>query len=311
MVPSLVAQPTSSSLAFQPQVSTPGYIGTRTVPAVGYTLDSDNYLLVSDEHSINALEIMLEAGAVHPPVRSHLESSSGDQPNLRYVSLRTQRLILGGLRSTPSGDVDLLLALARLNRAAAVSHQLTLPIDSVVGVCQQVEWLQNQLDQRKFYLGFTSGPESRGSLSGLRLEEFRQVVVATGCGVILDLTELLANCSGQHQAALDLAADLLSDTAHAQLLINGALPTRVGEEQSLLGLIPHRSSPVPTAVWKLYQSLLSVAGQRISAVFVTRRQNHPDEYAWRADVRRARSTAEPFAYMKSSAVTEYRSAYQL
>ncbi|MFM9067160.1 MAG: hypothetical protein ACKOUR_07520 [Planctomycetota bacterium] len=311
MVPSLVAQPTSSSFTSQPRVSSPDHRGTHAVPAVGYTLDSDNALLLSDEHSINALEIMLEAGAVHPPVRSYLESSWGDQPNLGYISLRTQRLILGGLRSTPSGDVDLLLALARLNRAAAVSHQLTLPIDSVAGVCQQVEWLQNQLDQRKFYLGFTSGPESRGSLSGLRLDEFRQVVVATGCGVILDLTELLASCGGNQPAALELAAELLSDTTHAQLLINGALPSREGQEHSLLGLIPHRSSPVPAAVWQLYQNLLSVACQRISAVFVTRRQNHPDECAWRGDLRRARSTAEPFAYVKSSDITEGRSAYGL
>jgi hypothetical protein len=311
MVPSLVAQPTGSSLAPQSPVSNSQFNGINTVPAVGYTLDSDNTLLVGDEHSIDALEIMLEAGAVHPPVCSYRERSSGNQSALRYVSLRTQRLILGGLRSTPSGDVDLLLALARINRADAVSHQLTLPIDSVIGVCQQVEWLQSQLDQRTFYLGFTSGPEAHGSLSGVRLDEFRQVVVATGCGVILDLTELLTNCQGQQQAALDLASGLLSDTTHAQLLINGALPTTIGQEQSRLGWIPHRSSPVPAGVWKLYHSLLSVASQRISAVFVTRRQNHPDEYAWRADLRRARSTAEPFAYVKSRDITEYRSAYEL
>lgn len=274
----------------------------RVAPHVGYTLDSDNQLVISDEHAIDAIEILIEAGATHPPVKNFLTSSPEESPHhFPLINLRTQRLVFGGLRSTPGGDPELLQAMVRIHQASSVSHQLTLPIESVTGVCHQVDWLQKQLGSCPFFLGFTAGPDARQTQ--LCVEEFRRVIVATGCGITLDLTDLLASCQQNHLEAFTLASELLSDAANAQLLINGALPASERSDSSSSAIIPHRASPVPHAVWELYRDLLAVAFPRIQAVFVTRRQNHPDEYGWRADLRRARSTMELFRLAPASSST--------
>lgn len=258
-------------------------------PAIGYTLRDENWLVVADESSVNAVEVVVEAGESRPKVQRYVGDAT-----FSYLSLRTQRLTLGGRGATPQGDLDLLIELCQANQATAVSHQLTLPIDHVADICRQVDSLQERLGARPFFLGYTAGPDA--SACDPSLSDFQEVLASTQCGLTLDLTELYASALEHGRDAKSMIDEMLPQAGRVQLLLDGGC-----QQFEPWSFLRQSSEPVPTSVWELFRHAMSVGGERIEAVFISRDQNQPSEPAWRGELRTARRWAEMIMLSRAAA----------
>ena len=109
----------------------------------------------------------------------------------------------------------------------------------------------------------------------------------TGCGWLLDVTNVYANGRNFGYDPYEFIANVLPIAERVQMHLAGGY----WDSRSEFYIDSH-SHPIPDEVWNLYRHALSLSRGKVDAVFIERDQEFPDEAGWRAEVRLARSIAE-------------------
>ena len=114
-----------------------------------------------------------------------------------------------------------------------------------------------------------------------------RVLRNTGCGWLLDVTNVYANARNFGFNADDFITEVMPAADRVQIhLAGGYLDDKSGM------YIDSHSEPIPEAVWDLYYHALEQGRRKIDAVFLERDQNVPDERGWRSEIRQVRAIAE-------------------
>jgi uncharacterized protein (UPF0276 family) len=117
-------------------------------------------------------------------------------------------------------------------------------------------------------------------------EFVRTLLQRTGCGCLLDVTNVYANARNFGYDPQEFVAEVLSEASRVQMhLAGGYIHPKTGM------YIDSHSRDVPEEVWNLYRHAASLAGSRLEAVFVERDQDYPSDEGWLREVNRARDLA--------------------
>ena len=117
-------------------------------------------------------------------------------------------------------------------------------------------------------------------------EFLTRVPQRTGCGWLLDVTNLYANARNHGYDAAAFLRQVVPTATRLQIHLSG------GYFDAEAGLyMDSHSRPVPDEVWSLYRQALELGRGKVDAVFIERDQDFPDEAGWRAEVRRAHGIA--------------------
>jgi uncharacterized protein (UPF0276 family) len=271
------------------------------IPAIGYALREQNRLIF-DDPAIDAVEVTFERA--DDPLR--VERYIGDlQP--RYASIHALKLSPGS-PDPPSEDyLARLKAIARENDARSISDHLGFTRDAAEGTelghFAPVPPTQAALDATSrnvdavmaYFAPLTFYIETIAYLFRLRGEmseaEFlRKLLSRTGCGLLLDITNVYANARNFGFEAREFIDEVLPTAPSVQIHLAGGF----FDEKAQMYIDSH-SHPVPEDVWDLYRHTLRRAAGAVSAVFIERDQNFPDEAGWREEIRTARRIAQEVA----------------
>lgn len=267
-------------------------------PAIGYAIREQNRPIL-DDPAINAAEITFERAddplRVDRYVRDHdfdlvsvhalkLSPASPDVPNRKYL--------------------EALRAIAIENGAESVSDHLGFTRDGDDGVemghfapppwtpaalsatCRNIDHIQEFLGDTTFYLETIAYLFSfRGTLS--EAEFLKGVLSRTGCGWLLDVTNVYANARNFGFNAFDFISEVMPHADRVQMHLAGGY----FDDKSEMYIDSH-SHAVPDDVWELYRFALWQGVGKVDAVFIERDQDFPDENGWRSEVRQARAIAE-------------------
>lgn len=271
------------------------------VPAIGYAVREQNRAILNDP-ALNAVEITFERA--DEPLR--VERYLGDL-DVDYVSVHALKLSVGSPDPPPDQYLETLKSIALENGAASVSDHLgftrdgrdgiemghfsPLPLttEALDAVCQNIDLVQEYMRPLHFYI---ENIAYLFRLSGTMSEAdfLERVLQRTGCGWLLDVTNVYANARNFGFDAYEYVAQVLPAADRVQMHLAGGF----FDEKSGIYVDSH-SHPIPDAVWDLYWFSLMQAGDKVDAVFIERDQNFPDETGWRDEVRKVRQIAENVA----------------
>lgn len=269
------------------------------LPAIGYALREQNRTLVTDEPAVNAVEITFERA--DDPLR--VEPYLGDA-DFDYVSVHALKLSPGSPDAPSRTYLRSIKDIALENGASSVSDHLGFTRDGNRGVemghfapvpltrealdvtCRNVERIQSYFEPLPFYLeNIAYLFRLEGELT--EADFIRQLLERTGCGWLLDVTNVYANALNFGFDAGEFIAAVMPAAGSVQMHLAG------GEWDARLGkYFDSHSQPIPDAVWDLYRFALDRAGDKTAAVFIERDQNFPNEAGWRSEIREARRIAE-------------------
>ena len=285
--PSVIKEP---GLRPQPQ--------NRRAPVIGLALWQENRN-VFDEPALNAVEITFER--VDDPLRlgRYLEGL-----DLAYVSVHALKLSPASPEPPARPYLDALRRLAEENGAVAVSDHLGFTRDGDGGVemghfapppftsaaldatCRNLDLIQKFFHGLPFYLeNIASLFQFRGTMS--EAEFLTRVLERTGCGWLLDVTNLYANARNHGFDASAFLHQVMPAAPRLQIHLSGGY----FDPEAGLYMDSH-SRPVPDEVWGLYRQALELGRGKVDAVFIERDQDFPNEAGWRAEVRRAHGIAQ-------------------
>lgn len=271
-------------------------------PAIGYALREQNRDLLAREPAINAAEITFERA--DDPLRTQRYLGDAD---FDYVSVHSLKLSPGSPDAPSQRYMDAIRAIALENGATSVSDHLGFTRDTHDGMemghfapvpftlgaleatCRNVELIQKHFAPLHLYLeNIAYLFRFEGELS--EIEFMTRLLARTGCGWLLDVTNVYANAVNFQFDPYDFIGRVMPDASRVQMhLAGGFFDAQSGT------YIDSHSHPIPEEVWQLYRFALEQAGPRVDAVFIERDQNFPDESGWRNEVRRAREVAEQVA----------------
>lgn len=271
------------------------------IPAIGYALREQNRPIF-DDPAIDAVEVTFERA--DDPLR--VERYIGDLA-VRYASIHALKLSPAS-PDPPSEDyLSRLKAIARENDARSISDHLGFTRDAAGGTelghfapvpptqaaldatSRNVEAIMAYFAPLDFYI------ETIAYLFRLRGEMpeaafLRKLLARTGCGLLLDINNVYANARNFGFDARAFIDEALPAAPSVQIHLAGGF----FDEQTRMYIDSH-SQPVPADVWDLYRHTLRRAAGAVSAVFIERDQNFPDEAGWREEIRTARRIAEQVA----------------
>ncbi|MBI2824824.1 MAG: DUF692 family protein [Planctomycetia bacterium] len=271
---------------------------SRRVPAIGYALWEEN-CHVLDDPALNAVEITFERA--DDPLRRGRYLGERD---FDYVSVHALKLSPASPEPPARVYLDALRALAEENGAVAVSDHLGFTRDGDGGVeighfapppfttaaldatCRNLDLIQGYFRGLPFYLeNIASLFRFRGEMS--EAEFLTRVLERTGCGWLLDVTNLYANARNHGYDASGFLRQVVPTATRLQMHLSG------GYFDAEAGLyMDSHSRPVPAEVWNLYHEALLLSRGKVDAVFIERDQDFPDEAGWRVEVRQARGIAD-------------------
>jgi hypothetical protein len=200
--------------------------------------------------------------------------------------------------------IDKLRQIALENGAESVSDHLGFTRDGVDGMeighfapppfidmaldatCRNIDHVQRHLGDLKFFvenIAYLFRLQSTMSEAAF----LRKVFARTGCGWLLDVTNVYANALNFGFDGREFIAEVMPSAARVQIHLAGG----VWDEKSEMYIDSH-SHPIPEEVWSLYRYALELAEGKVEAVFVERDQNFPDENGWREEIRSVRDIAE-------------------
>jgi uncharacterized protein len=267
-------------------------------PTIGYAIREQNRYVL-DDPAIDAVEITFERA--DDPLR--LNRYVGKR-HFDYVSVHALKLSPGSPDPPGRDYMDALRAIALENGARSVSDHLGFTRDGHDGmemghfapvpctaaaldvVARNVEAIQRHFDGLHFFLeNIAYVFEFKGEWP--EAEFLRRVLERTGCGWLLDITNVYANSRNFNFDPFEFVRHVLPAAQRVQIHLAG------GHFDDKLQLyIDSHAHPIPDQVWDLYRFALEQAGSRTDAVFVERDQNFPDESGWRTEIRRVRRVAE-------------------
>jgi len=128
--------------------------------------------------------------------------------------------------------------------------------DTLHRVCRHIDHVQSRLQRQILlenpatYLAFASSTFSEADFLG-------EVVLRTGCGLLLDLNNVHVSCTN-HGLDADAYIDALPLQAVGEVHLAGHALDE--DAAGALLLIDHHGSPVDEAVWRLYERLVARLG---------------------------------------------------
>lgn len=270
----------------------------RGGPAIGYALWEENRHVL-DNPALNAVEITFER--VDDPLR--LERYLGSR-DIDYISVHALKLSPASPDPPARAYLDALRSLAEENGAVAVSDHLGFTRDGDDGVeighfapppftraaldvtCRNLDFIQGFFRGMPFYLeNIASLFQLRGEMT--EAEFLTRVLERTGCGWLLDVTNLYANARNHGFDAAGFLRQVVPVAPRMQIHLSGGY---FNDEAGLY--MDSHSRPVPDEVWTLYREALLLGRGKVDAVFIERDQDFPDEAGWRAELRQARGIAD-------------------
>lgn len=268
------------------------------LPAIGYAIREQNRPIL-DDPAINAAEITFERADDPLRIDRYVQEHDFD-----YVSVHALKLSVGSPEPPGRNYLDALRAIADENGAASVSDHLGFTRDGHNGVemghfapmpwtaealdatCRNIDLIQRHFDPLHFYIeNIAYLFQFAGTMS--EQEFLRRVLQSTGCGWLLDVTNVYANARNFGYDPFEFIAGVMPIPQRVQMHLAGGF----WDEKAEMYIDSH-SHPVPDEVWTLYRFALEQGRGKIDAVFIERDQDFPDEAGWRGDVRRTREIAE-------------------
>ena len=164
-------------------------------------------------------------------------------------------------------------------------------------VTRNIEFIQQYFAPRHFfieniaYLFRVAGEMDESSF-------LNRLLRRTGCGWLLDVTNVYANSLNFDFDPLEFIAEVMPAATQVQMHLAGGY-----YDQEVGMYIDSHSHTIPPEVWDLYRAALRLAGNRTVAVFVERDQNFPDEDGWLNEIRRVRRIAEEVARLSLESKT--------
>lgn len=267
-------------------------------PVIGFGLRPENRELLRDATSRPAIEITLENADDPLRIDRFLRGNQAD-----YVSIHALELSLASPGLPPEQYVDLLKGIAEENEAIAISDHLGFTRDSsgthamghfapppftadaLRATRRNVEWIQNRLPGLSFYVEniayFFALPSTMSEA-----EFLRRLLQDTGCGWLLDVTNLYANALNHGYDARAFLDEVMPAATSVQMHLAGGFMDRKARFY-----IDSHSEPVPQPVWDLYQHALQLGSGKVEAVFIERDDNFPDTRGWLEELDHARTIA--------------------
>jgi len=268
------------------------------LPAIGYGIRRENRQILADP-AINAAEITFENA--HQALR--LERFV-DPIEYDYVSVHALEMSLCGSESPPVEYLEAVRDIAVENGAAAVSDHLGFTRDhnsgvgmghfasppfsraALVSTCRNIEFVQDFYGDLPFYIeNIAYLFKFKGELT--EAEFVKGVLKSTGCGWLLDVTNVYANSINHGYDAREFIQSVMPSTSRVQLHLAGGF---FDEEAGFY--VDSHSEPLNDEIFDLYRFTLKEGRGKIEAVFIERDANHPDDAGWRSEVRRVREIAE-------------------
>jgi uncharacterized protein (UPF0276 family) len=268
------------------------------IPAIGYAIREQNRIVL-DDPAINAAEFTFERADDPLRVERYIRDIDFD-----LVSVHALKLSVAGAEPPALFYIDKLREIALENGAESVSDHLGFTRDGVDGVeighfapppfiesaldatCRNIDHVQKHIGDLKFFvenIAYLFRLQSTMSEAAF----LRQMLARTGCGWLLDVTNVYANALNFGFDAREFIAEVMPDAARVQVHLAGGF----WDEKSEMYIDSH-SHPIPDGVWGLYQYALELGQGKVEAVFVERDQNFPDENGWREEIRAVRDIAE-------------------
>lgn len=268
------------------------------LPALGYAIREQNRPILNDP-AINAAEITFERADDPLRVDCYLRDNEFD-----LVSVHALKLSVASPDPPSLTYREALREIAVENGATSISDHLGFTRDGERGIemghfapppytkdalactCRNIDVIQKHFRDLRFYVeNIAYLFQLEGTMSEARF--LQRVLRSTGCGWLLDVTNVYANALNFGYDAYEFIADVMPAAADVQMhLAGGFFDTR-----SEMYIDSH-SHPIPEPVWNLYRYALELSIGKCDAVFIERDQNFPDENGWRDEIRTARDIAE-------------------
>jgi len=267
-------------------------------PAIGFAIREQNRPIL-DDPAIDAVEITFERA--DDPLR--IDRYVGDI-DVDHVSVHALKLSPGSPDAPNAEYLEALKAIAEENAAQSVSDHLGFTRDTDSGhemghfapVPMTVEALDatsRNIDIIVDYFGpinfYIENIAYLFRLEGTipEAEFLSKLLCRTGCGWLLDVTNVYANATNFGFDAYEFIAEVMPAAKRVQMHLAGGY---FDDEVNLY--IDGHSHPIPEPVFKLYRHALELGLGKVDAVFIERDQNFPDETGWRTEVREVRRIAE-------------------
>jgi uncharacterized protein (UPF0276 family) len=268
------------------------------LPAIGLAMRRENAALL-DDPAWTGVEIDFDQ-ASHPlRIERYLEDHEPD-----YVSVHALELSPASPEPPAKLFLDTLREVARENGAAAVSDHLGFTRDGNGGVglplfvpppftptaldatCRNIDIIQEHFRGLPFYVeNIAYLFRLQGTMS--EAEFLAGVLARTGCGWLLDVTNLYANARNHGYDAEAFLRRVLPAAGRLQIHLSGGF-----FDPKAKSYIDSHSEPIPGEVWDLYRRALRLGRGKIDAVFIERDGNYPDEAGWRGELHEARRLAQ-------------------
>jgi hypothetical protein len=268
------------------------------VPVIGFGLRPENRELLRDPSARPAVEITLENA--DDPLRVDRFLGAGRPA---YVSIHSLELSLSSPVPPPLDYVDTLIGIAEENGATAVSDHLGFTRDSsgkhgmghfapppfsadaLRATRRNVEWMQNKLSGLPFFVENIAYffPLSKAMSEA---EFLRRLLEDTGCGWLLDVTNLYANAFNHGYDARAFLEEVMPAAPSVQIHLAGGFV----DEKTRFYIDSH-SEPVPEPVWDLYAYALKLGRGKVEAAFIERDDNFPDKQGWLDELDHSRRIA--------------------
>ncbi len=268
------------------------------LPAIGYAIREQNRPIL-DDPAINAAEITFERANDPLRVDRYVQNQDFD-----LVSVHALKLSVAS--ADPPGEkyMAALKAIARENNAESVSDHLGFTRNGDKGVeighfapppftqaalqctCRNIDVVQRYFDDIRFYVeNIAYLFQFEGEMS--EAEFLARVLQKTGCGWVLDVTNVYANSVNFGYDAYEFIASVMPFASAVQMHLAGGF----FDDKANMYIDSH-SHPIPDEVFRLYRHALELGRDKVNAVFIERDQNFPDESGWREEVRQVRRIAE-------------------
>ncbi len=267
-----------------------------TSPPVGLAVREENRGLL-DDPLVAAAEITFERADDPLRLDPYL-----DRNGLEHVSVHALKLSVASADPPRSDYLDALAEIADENDADSVSDHLGFTRSgddgteighfapppftpaALAATCRNIDRVQRRFANRPFFIE-TIAYQFRFEGSLTEAEFTRGVLQATGCGWLLDVTNVYANATNFGFDPFEFLTEVLPAAERLQIHLAGGFFS----PRSKMYVDSH-SHPIPDEVWELYRFAMALRGDRVDAVFLERDQNFPSDDEWRRELNRARES---------------------